>query len=201
MKTRVVDWAAESRSLPGEFECGDKCVVTEVIGGVLVAVIDGLGHGGEAARAAECAVVSIKENANRSFTSLILQCHAAQRQTRGAVMSLALLDDNRSMTWMGIGNVEGRVIRNSIKHAEKSESLLLRTGMVGGEGNNLPAMYPTGVSLVRGDILVLTTDGIRNDFEAQINPASKPKVIAENIITHHRRLNDDALVFVGRYIG
>lgn len=201
MRTGVVDWAEKSRSLPGLTECGDRCVVTQVTGGVLIAVIDGLGHGHEAARAADCAAVTIQDNADRSFSSLLLHCHNVLKKTRGAVLSLAFLDNNRGMTWMGVGNVEGRLIRRHVKYVEKSESLLLRTGVVGGDCDQLPTFYPTGVSIIRGDLLVMATDGISRDFESDIDTAADPASIADDIIRRHSRSNDDALVFVGRYIG
>lgn len=201
MKTGVIEWAAKSRSLPGETECGDRCVVLEVWGGVLVAVVDGVGHGSEAARAANRAIKTIEDNATRSFSSLLLQCHEDLLRTRGAVLSLAFLDNRRTMTWMGIGNVEGRLVRRRVQYAEKSESLLLRNGVVGGDNAHLPAFYPRGVSLIRGDLLILFTDGIRNDFEDTLEVDDPPHKIAEDIITYNSRPNDDALVFVGRYIG
>lgn len=205
-KTGVVEWAVRSRTLPGESICGDRCLVMEVWEGVLVAVIDGIGHGVEAAKASEAAVKSIEANAaTRSFSSLLQQCHMDLQKTRGVVLSLAFLDSQRTMTWMGIGNVEGRLIRRraqyAVKYAEKSESLLLRTGVIGGETEQLPAFYPRGVALIRGDFLVMATDGIKGDFESFIDLEAAPKAIAENLITTRSRNNDDALVFVGRYIG
>lgn len=199
MNNGLLDWAVKSRALPGETESGDRCVVLEVWGGVLVAVIDGIGHGAEAARAADCAVQTIEENAARTFLSLLQQCHYNLLNTRGVVLSLAFLDKQRTMTWMGIGNVEGRLVRRRVQYAEKSESLLLRTGVVGGD--TLPAFYPRGVTLIRGDMLIMATDGIRGDFEDIIDVESEPDEIAAKLIAQKSRLNDDALVFVGRYMG
>jgi serine/threonine protein phosphatase PrpC len=200
-KTGVVEWSVRARPLPGESACGDSYLVMEVWEGVLIAVIDGIGHGTEAAKAAAVAVKTIEENATRSFSSLLQQCHANLQKTRGVVMSLAFLDNKRTMTWMGVGNVEGRVIRHRVQYAEKTEALLLRTGVVGGDTDVAPSFYPRGLSLLRGDLLILATDGIRNDFDNDIDIASGPRKIAENLIVNKSRLNDDALVFVGRYIG
>ena len=72
-KTGVVEWSVRSRSLPGETFCGDRCLVMEVWEGVLVAVIDGIGHGEEDARAAKCAVETIQAHANRTFSLLLQQ--------------------------------------------------------------------------------------------------------------------------------
>ena len=200
-KTGVVEWSVRSRSLPGETFCGDRCLVMEVWEGVLVAVIDGIGHGEEAARASQLAVETIEAHAERSFSLLLQECHSNLQKTRGVVMSLAYLDDQRTMTWMGVGNVEGRLIRGRVQYAEKVESLLLRTGIVGGDSDMLPAFYPRGLALVRGDLLIMATDGIKNDFDNDIDVAAGPRRIAEDLIANKSKPNDDALVFVGRYTG
>ncbi|MES2606334.1 MAG: SpoIIE family protein phosphatase [Pseudomonadota bacterium] len=201
MTNKVVDWAVRSRTLEGQTECGDRAVVLDVWGGVLIAVVDGLGHGKEAAKAATLAIKTIEDNATRSFSSLLQECHLKLRTTRGCVMSLAFLDERRTMTWMGIGNVEGRLLRRGVQALDKAESLLLRTGVVGGETDQLQAFYPRGVSLIRGDVLVLATDGIKGSFERHVDVMQPPRVIAEDLIANYSKLNDDALVFVGRYIG
>ena len=200
-KTGVMEWSVRERTLPGQSFSGDRCLMKEVWEGVLIAVIDGIGHGGEAAKAAEIAVATIEENADRSFSLLLQKCHLNLRKTRGVVMSLAYVDDQRTMTWMGIGNVEGRLIRRRIQYSEKTESLLLRTGVIGGEGELEPTFYPRGLTLVRGDLLIMATDGIRSDFDNEVDIASGPKRIAEDIIAKKSKPNDDALVFVGRYTG
>lgn len=200
-KTGIVEWSVRERTLPGERYSGDRCLVKEVWEGVLIAVIDGIGHGEEAAKAADCAVATIEENADRSFSLLLQKCHANLQKTRGVVMSLAYVDDQRTMTWMGIGNVEGRLIRRRIQYSDKTEALLLRTGVVGGDADFTPSFYPRGLSLVRGDLLIMATDGIRNDFDVDVDIASGPKRIAEDIIENKSKPNDDALVFVGRYNG
>jgi phosphoserine phosphatase RsbX len=199
-KTGVVEWSVRSRTLPGQTFCGDRCLVMEVWEGVLVAVIDGIGHGEEAARAAQIAAETIEAHADRSFSLLLQQCHNNLQKTRGVVMSLAYLDDQRTMTWMGVGNVEGRLIRGT-QYTAKSESLLLRTGIIGGDHDTLPTFYPRGLALVRGDLLIMATDGIKNDFDTNLDIAAGPRRIAEALIANKSKPNDDALVFVGRYTG
>src|SRR5438034_497107 len=52
----LLDWAMASAPLPGGEELGDVCLVRELPGAAVVAVVDGLGHGHEAARAARQAL-------------------------------------------------------------------------------------------------------------------------------------------------
>ncbi len=88
----LVDWAIATRIHPGEVVSGDLHVVAPFPGGVLVAVVDGLGHGPDAAEAARIAVAVLQDAAGQPATSLVERCHAALRRTRGVVLSVASLD-------------------------------------------------------------------------------------------------------------
>src|SRR2546428_12006154 len=51
----IVEWGVASQTLAGEVQSGDKHVVKSFPHGALLAAIDGLGHGEEAAAAANMA--------------------------------------------------------------------------------------------------------------------------------------------------
>ena len=68
---------------------GDREFVCRYPNGVLIAAIDGIGHGEEAAIAANTAISVLKTNANRPVISLVQECHEALPRTRGVVMSIA----------------------------------------------------------------------------------------------------------------
>jgi len=57
-----VEWSVATRCRRGEATSGDLAVVTLLPEGALVAGIDGLGHGSEAARAARKAAEAVREN-------------------------------------------------------------------------------------------------------------------------------------------
>src|SRR5256885_9190382 len=59
----LIEWGVASLALPGEAESGDRHLVKPVGTGVLVAVVDGLGHGAEAAAAAQAAVAALERHA------------------------------------------------------------------------------------------------------------------------------------------
>ena len=53
-----IEWAAKSRPRPGEDVCGDRLIAVDVDGtAALIGVLDGLGHGADAAEAANLGVV------------------------------------------------------------------------------------------------------------------------------------------------
>ena len=68
MKRTLVDWSAASRARAGEKESGDRCVVKVQADGALLAVADGLGHGAEAALAADLAVRTVERYATEPLT-------------------------------------------------------------------------------------------------------------------------------------
>src|SRR5256885_13268215 len=94
----LIEWGVASLALPGEAESGDRHLVKPVGTGVLVAVVDGLGHGAEAAAAAQAAVAALERHATESPVPLIERCHRALQGTRGVVMSVAVLGRSEEHT-------------------------------------------------------------------------------------------------------
>ena len=83
-----LDWGVASLPLNGQSESGDRYVVQFFPGGVLLGVIDGLGHGDEAAAAARTAESILRAQPQEPVISLVRQCHESLRSTRGVVMSV-----------------------------------------------------------------------------------------------------------------
>src|SRR3989449_6612426 len=86
---RLIEWGVATLALPGQAESGDLHLVKPVGSGVLVAVVDGLGHGAEAATAAQAAAAPLERHATESPVALVERCHRALKGTRRAVMSVA----------------------------------------------------------------------------------------------------------------
>jgi negative regulator of sigma-B (phosphoserine phosphatase) len=199
MNAPLLDWGVASRALPGEAESGDHHLVKLFPSGALAAVVDGLGHGDEAASAAKAALKTLESYAQDPGISLLKRCHESIRATRGAVMSLATFSAiEGTMTWLGVGNVEGLLIRSDAEVRPRYESLLVRRGVV---GSRLPPLYATALPVMRGDTLVFVTDGIRSGFERGLTLTEPPQQIPKGILARHILGTDDALVLVVRYIG
>lgn len=192
----IVDWHAAGMTLPGERESGDVYVVKHLPEGVLLGVADGLGHGEEAAAAASAALQTLDQHAEDSVISLLHRCHETLRLTRGVVMSLASFNAAEStLTWAGVGNVEGVLLRRDPNGAPRHESLLLRGGVI---GHRLPRLYASIITVMRDDVLIFATDGIRSGFAGGVNLHDSPRRIAERILAECARGTDDALVLVAR---
>jgi hypothetical protein len=186
------------RALPGEPRSGDRAVLVAYDGGALVAAIDGLGHGGDAADAADAAAAVMAANPDAEPVHLIQACHAALARTRGAVMTLAWFDlAGESLSWTGVGNVEGRLVHAGAGPRAPTHGALTRGGVV---GYNLPSIRVTGTDLEEGDVMVLATDGIDSGFARAILEGGSAQDIADRILGAHGKPSDDALVVVVRYL-
>lgn len=195
----MIEWGVAELTLPGQPESGDRYMVSHFPHGILVAVVDGLGHGDEAAAAAKGAITTLEGSAHESVIALMRRCHERLRGTRGAVMSLASFNAlDETMTWLGVGNVEGTLFRADPHGIPEHESLLLRGGVIGGQ---LPPLRASILPLARGDTLILLTDGVRPPSIHEVNLGSPPKQLAAQILARYGKGTDDALVLVARYVG
>ena len=126
-----ITWAVAGRPIAGEIESGDLHLVVPFAEGVLVGVMDGLGHGPDAADAARAAATALAQAPHDPVEDLMQRCHRALRRTRGVVLSLASIDAvSRRMTWLGVGNVEGALYRAD---GSARETIPHRSGVVGYE--------------------------------------------------------------------
>ena len=194
----AIDWAWAGAALVSG-ESGDLHVVEALPHGALIAVIDGLGHGPEAAVASREAAAILRAHAALPVRDLFGLCHQGLRKTRGAVMTLASLDTRSStIDCCGVGNVEGVLFRASVSVRQAREVISTRGGVV---GDRLPPLKVSTLSVSPGEILVLATDGIRVDFADAVDLESEPQVIAPRVLARHAKDSDDALVLVARYLG
>ncbi len=198
-ESREIEWGSTSRFRAGEATGGDLGIVVTVPRGTLVAAIDGAGHGPNAARAAAAAADVVRGFAGDDLRLLVRDCDEALRPTRGAAVSIALLSiADGQLTWAGVGNVEGRLVRRHPKQQRTNVSLPLVSGVL---GRGLPRIKPTTVDLTVGDLLIFATDGVSASFADWLQPTGRPREIAEQIASAHRKSEDDTLVLVVRYLG
>jgi len=191
----TVEWGTAAAPLPGQTSSGDRGIVVEFPGGALVAVIDGLGHGVEAEKAAIAAERVLIATPDALVEELVTRCHHELRGTRGAVLSVASFDAQHDrMSWLGVGNVEGLLVRGD--HEGVTEAVAMRGGTL---GYNLPRLTPRTLPIKHGDTLVLATDGIRHGFKAEVRSTRSPQEIANEVAWRWAKTTDDYCVVVARY--
>ena len=199
IQPQVIEWSVASRALPGQLVSGDLHAVVPCPDGVLVAVVDGLGHGDEATAAARIAVAVLEQHAGEPVVNLVQHCHRSLQRTRGAVMTLIALNTREdTLTALGIGNVETVLHRADAAAKPRHESVLLRGGVV---GYNLPNLQASVLPIAPGDVVVFGTDGVREDFSELITTLETPRQLADKIISQKFRGTDDGLVLACKYIG
>ena len=196
-----IEWAANSRPRPGESVCGDRMIAVDVDGtAALIGVLDGLGHGAEAAEAASCGVDVLRAARAEALDVLVQRCHRALSGTRGVAMTLARIDFRAdTLSCAGIGNVAADLVAKHPAGVEVRSSARLAGGIV---GYRIPeALTPQEVPIRPGDLLVITSDGIVEDHLDDIDFAASSLAIADQILRRHAKDSDDALVLAARHRG
>jgi phosphoserine phosphatase RsbX len=195
-----LDWAAAGRPLPGEDVSGDLAACMPVGDGALLATIDGLGHGAEAAKAAEIARDTIAAHSSEPLASVLRHCHVGLARTRGAAITLARVQCGAGMVqWVGVGNVEAYLVRRGEGgHGSIVASAVLFGGTA---GYRLPRVRDVVADMRVGDLLIMATDGLDRHFVPEIATARPVDRIAAAILDRHARATDDAMVAVARVRG
>lgn len=188
-----VSWGAVVRPKSGQAVSGDAYVIEQFTpSGLQVAVVDGLGGGEEAAKAADGAVRVIRSAPAQDPAELMRRTHVALQGTRGAVMALLTFNlASRSVSYVGVGNIGAQVFSAiPIKPISKN-------GII---GYRLPHLLKLAYNYNSGDTFVLFSDGISSRFnlDSTIDRSLEPQRLAELILRHYGKENDDATVVVVR---
>lgn len=196
-----IEWARAGRPLPSEYTSGDRGIAVEIgDAAALFGVVDGLGHGPAAAEAALRAVDVVTRASSERVEVLIELCHRVLVGTRGVAMTLARIDFavNR-LTWAGIGNVTANLVAKAPTGIEIRSSALLAGGIV---GYRIPEIRPAQLVPIRpGDLIVISTDGIAEDYLEHIDFSASAVAIAEGLLGKDAKETDDAMVLAARHRG
>lgn len=179
-----VEVATLYRPMPGETACGDRALSWSSGERLLVAVIDGLGHGPFAALAAEAAVDFIAANRDLDLEPLFNGCSEALRTTRGAVMTVIQVNQETGEAWhAAIGNVEARI------HGSGDVPLITTPGVVGARMRRL-RVRP--FELRPGSTMIVHTDGISSRFPFERMLRRRAASVAEELMSDYAKEHDDA---------
>jgi negative regulator of sigma-B (phosphoserine phosphatase) len=169
----------------GESVSGDAVVVRRDGDATLIAVIDVLGHGYEAAKVASLATKHLDAAPLRPATDLMMSLHEALRGTRGAAAAICVVRGPR-IDGCGVGNVEVRVQGTAV-------AILLTPGIIGQRMHRLRSFEGR---LVPGDRLVCFSDGISSQVQLGDLRELSPRDACGIVMQRHRRKHDDASVLI-----
>lgn len=159
-----------------------------------IALIDGLGHGPEAAAAARLALATLDAHPELAPVEALTACQRALTGSRGAVMAIVQIDPaSRRLVHVGIGNIEGH-----IGGATHTTRIVSDRGIVGGPARQVRAYH---AELDADWLLLLHSDGVSarlNLREEARRHAADPQAMAEAVLSEWGRTTDDATVVVAR---
>ena len=178
----------------GETASGDAWAVETHADGATFLVVDGLGHGPDASRAAGMAVDVLRRHPDYTAIRLLDLAHARLRPTRGAALAFIRHDRARGeIAYAGVGNIAACVIGGDGRRAMVSHN-----GIV---GHNMNRTQEYRYPWPRGALLVAHSDGLESHWDLGAFPGIRerhPAVIAAALFRRHTRKRDDTVVLVAR---
>lgn len=186
--------AGETRAYRQLAENGDAFIVWQWGHNALLGVIDGLGHGPFAQRAAQTARQYIDQHYDQPLEAIFRGVGRACQSTRGVVMALVLFDhDRRILKSANVGNIELRA------HGGAERIRFLPQRGVVGQSLALPRIEEH--AWTRGMMLIMHSDGIRSSWDWSDLPdlaTENAPAIAQHLMRSFGRDDDDATVLVVR---
>lgn len=177
------------RPYPGQKVSGDAFVIEPVANGLLIALVDALGHGPVAAEVAVLAVETIRRNAHEPPLRIIEQCHVRLLRGRGAALSVIHLGHDGTGRFAGVGNVRARLFPESVR----APALI---GVAGVVGHRLRTVRETAFTLAMDGIGVIHSDGVSSRVDPLAHPADSVESSARGLLTSYGGEIDDACVVV-----
>jgi len=190
----AVELGAVCVPFPGEAICGDAWEAQLSTASTRLLVVDGLGHGPIAARAASTAVEAFAATGRLPGPEAVVHAlHAALRPTRGAALAVAELDlIARIVRFSGVGNI-GAALESA---DQKTRGLVSHNGIAGHEARRIQEF---AVPWPSKGVLIVHSDGIQTQWKLEAYPGLRARhasVIAGVLYRDFRRKGDDSTVVV-----
>jgi anti-sigma regulatory factor (Ser/Thr protein kinase) len=179
---------------PGETVCGDNWIWQDTASGRTIMLVDGSGHGIEAARAADAAMRSFAQNADAACADLVERIHGALAPTRGGALAVARIDTAAQVVrFVGVGNISGVLV-----NAGKARHMVSHNGTA---GHVAPRIREFTYEFTGDPLVILHSDGLTSRWDLASYPGlavQHPALIAGVLLRDHRRGRDDASVVAMR---
>lgn len=178
--------------LASEKRCGDAWTFVSHPDRAMILLVDGLGHGNDAADAAGQAVFTFHQHAHRDPAEILGFIHDSLKATRGAVAAIAEIRAGENLlTYTGIGNISAVVLAG-----DSSRNLVSLNGTL---GSIVPKIKTFQSEWKPDSCLVMHSDGIMTRWDLSTYAGllrRPPATIAGIIVRDFRRLRDDCSVVV-----
>ncbi len=189
-------WGVVTRPAPQERLCGDGWRLAERNGELTLMLVDGLGHGPEAAAAADEAADVFDCDPFAPLPLMLQNAGVRMQGTRGGAMAAARIDGtSRILRFVGVGNIAAHLRSRA---AAEGRGLVSHNGIVGGAVRKIQEFeYACPVD----GLLVLHSDGLQSRWDLERYAgllARHPAVIAGVLYRDFTRGRDDVTVAVVR---
>ena len=188
-----LDIAIVNAPIDGESVSGDGYWIRADPAGVLLVVIDALGHGQAATDVLEMTLAALEVAEPSAIDRLFQVLDERLSGTRGAVAAIAWISPReRQLTWASIGDVQG-----TIASGQARTTLVGKPGIL---GYHSPRASPKSVPFAGADILCMATDGVLPGFAVEVQPLLGLEEIARRVETFMKR-EDDSLALLAKFDG
>jgi anti-sigma regulatory factor (Ser/Thr protein kinase) len=185
---------AALKPMTGEEVSGDAWAFARFENTTALIVADGLGHGYWAAQASAKAVAAFLDSGDLAPIPVLQRIHASLRRTRGAAVSVAVLDrSSLSLRYSGLGNITGVLVGG--------EKPLMMVSHSGTAGYGSPRLQEFSYPLAKDGLVVMHSDGLHTNWNLDRYPGltrRDPSVVAGVLYRDYSRNRDDVCVVVAR---
>lgn len=180
-----------SRPRLGEQDNGDTFFIKILPNFTVIAVVDALGHGKEAAMIARIVYNYLRVYYYLPLDEITHICHEALQGTRGSAISICKIHPApKTLEYIGIGNVEFNVIG--------SEDLVRAYNYHGTLGMHLESVQIQKFPYRSSSTFIMTSDGI-GDYRLDGTMLRKqPQDITSEILNQYGKKHDDATILLIR---
>jgi anti-sigma regulatory factor (Ser/Thr protein kinase) len=185
-------WSAINIPAKYEVVCGDTWRIYQRDRQLALLMVDGLGHGPDAAKASQEAADVFDSDPFVPLVTMLENMHVRMRGTRGAAVAIAQIDiDREQLKFVGVGNIAG-----SLRAAAEGSGrgLFSHNGIVGVQYHKAQQFeYPCP----RESLLTIHSDGLQTrwSFDKYRGLSQRhPGIIAGVLYRDYCRGNDDVTV-------
>ncbi|STQ91526.1 SpoIIE family protein phosphatase [Iodobacter fluviatilis] len=180
------EYARCLRPCYGEVVCGDGTFIKQMEHGVLVGILDVLGHGPEAHELARLCEQWLEENSSEDLEWMLKSLHEHIRGSRGTAITMAFLGDDGNAQCITIGNTVMRKL---------GKDCFTFPAQAGTLGIILRSIRIETFNFKSDDVFVLATDGIQEHIAADdilLERRNSLNQMVANLLSRFGKLYDDA---------